>query len=116
MVKKNMKKFYYTIGEVANLLNLKQHVLRYWEKEFSQLHPRKKEGRNRRYNPEDIELLKKIKYMLYIQKFTIEGVRRKLKEMKKNKFQTEIDFSIDKKEMKRNIINELRTLKNILGK
>ena len=109
-----MKKFYYTIGEVANLLNLKPHVLRYWEKEFSQLHPRKREGRNRRYNPEDIELLKKIKYMLYIQKFTIEGVRRKLKEMKRNRFQTEIDFSIDKKEVKKQVVKDLREIKELL--
>ena len=111
-----MKKFYYTIGEVCNLLDLKPHVLRYWEKEFPQVHPRKKFGRNRRYNPDDIELLKKIKYMLYTQKYTVDGVRKKLKEMQKNKSQIEFNFSEDKKEIKNKLINELRAVKELLKK
>lgn len=111
-----MKKFYYTIGEVCNLLDLKPHVLRYWEKEFPQVHPRKKFGRNRRYNPDDIELLKKIKYMLYTQKYTVDGVRKKLKEMQKNKNQIEFNFSEDKKEIKKKLINELKAVRELLKK
>ena len=111
-----MKKFYYTIGEVCNLLDLKPHVLRYWEKEFPQVHPRKKFGRNRRYNPDDIELLKKIKYMLYTQKYTVDGVRKKLKEMQKNKSQIEFNFSEDKKEIKKNLMKELNAVKELLKK
>ncbi|OQX71896.1 MAG: hypothetical protein B6D62_01035 [Candidatus Cloacimonas sp. 4484_275] len=45
-----MKKYYYTIGEVCNLLGLKPHVLRYWEKEFPQLHPKKSKSPNQRGN------------------------------------------------------------------
>ncbi|MDY6915326.1 MAG: MerR family transcriptional regulator, partial [Candidatus Cloacimonadota bacterium] len=52
-----MKKSYYTIGEVSNLLKVKAHVLRYWEKEFPQLNPKKNFGRNRRYDKDDIQLL-----------------------------------------------------------
>ncbi|MEF3694428.1 MAG: MerR family transcriptional regulator [Candidatus Cloacimonadota bacterium] len=74
-----MKKHYYTIGEVGNLLDLKPYVIRYWETEFHQLRPRKDEGRIRKYSEENILLLKKIKAMLYDQKFTIEGARQKLK-------------------------------------
>jgi DNA-binding transcriptional MerR regulator len=111
-----MKKFYYTIGEVCNLLDLKPHVLRYWEKEFPQVHPRKKFGRNRRYNPDDIELLKKIKYMLYTQKYTVDGVRKKLKEMQKNKNQIEFNFSEDKNEIKKKLINELKAVRELLKK
>ena len=111
-----MKKYYYTIGEVCNLLDLKAHVLRYWEKEFPQVHPKKKFGRNRRYNPDDIELLKKIKHMLYNQRYTIEGVKKKLKIIDKEKNQIEMDFTVDKKETKENIITELNEVKELLKK
>ena len=111
-----MKKYYYTIGEVSNLLELKAHVLRYWEKEFPQLKPKKAKDRNRKYNPEDIELLKRIKYMLYSQKYTIEGARKKLKEMKKTKPQIVLDFTVDKKEVKENIVTELENIKKVLEK
>ncbi|HPR18899.1 MAG TPA: MerR family transcriptional regulator [Candidatus Cloacimonadota bacterium] len=109
-----MSKFYYTIGEVCNLLDLKSHVLRYWEKEFPQVKPQKRLGRNRRYSPEDIDLLKKIKYMLYEQRFTIDGVRKKLKEEKKQPNQLELDFSSDKTEVKENIIRKLKEVKGLL--
>jgi DNA-binding transcriptional MerR regulator len=87
-----MSKFYYTIGEVSNLLDVKPYVIRYWETEFPQLKPRKEHGRNRQYTEEHIELLKKIKDMLYNQKFTIEGARQKLKNAKKQPEQMEIDL------------------------
>lgn len=109
-----MSKFYYSIGEVCNLLNLKAHVLRYWEKEFPQVKPKKQLGRNRRYSPDDIELLKKIKFMLYEQRFTIDGVRRKLKEEQKQPKQMELDFSVDKEEVKQNILRELKAVKELL--
>ena len=111
-----MNKYYYTIGEVCNLLDLKAHVLRYWEKEFPQVHPKKKFGRNRRYNPDDIELLKKIKHMPYNQRYTIEGVKKKLKSIDKEKNQIEMDFTVDKKEAKENILNELNDIKELLKK
>ncbi len=111
-----MKKYYYTIGEVCNLLDLKAHVLRYWEKEFPQVHPKKKFGRNRRYNPDDIELLKKIKHMLYNQRYTIEGVKKKLKIIDKEKNQIEMDFTVNKKEAKENILTELNEIKELLKK
>lgn len=87
-----MSKFYYTIGEVSNLLDLKPYVIRYWETEFSQLKPRKEHGRNRQFTEEHIELLRKIKDMLYNQKFTIDGARQKLKLEKKFPEQMEIDL------------------------
>lgn len=87
-----MSKFYYTIGEVSNLLDLKPYVIRYWETEFPQLKPRKDHGRNRQFTEEHIELLRKIKDMLYNQKFTIDGARQKLKQEKKSPEQMEIDL------------------------
>jgi DNA-binding transcriptional MerR regulator len=87
-----MKKYYYTIGEVSNLLDLKPYVIRFWETEFPQLRPRKEHGRNRQFTEDHIELLRKIKDMLYTQKFTIEGARQKLKRDKKAPEQMEIDL------------------------
>jgi DNA-binding transcriptional MerR regulator len=89
-----MKKFYYTIGEVSNLLEIKPHVIRYWETEFAQLKPRKEHGRNRQFTEEHIDLLRRIKDMLYNQKFTIDGARQRLKQMKKNQEQIELDLFI----------------------
>ncbi|MDY0151208.1 MAG: MerR family transcriptional regulator [Candidatus Cloacimonas sp.] len=75
-----MDKYYYTIGEVSNLLAVKPHVIRYWETEFTFLRPKKKGGRIRKFSESHIEMLKKIKNLLYTQKFTIEGARQKLKQ------------------------------------
>lgn len=76
-----MTKHYYSIGEVSNLLDVKPHVLRYWETEIPAIRP-KKSGHKRRYNLQQIETLKKIKDMLYNQRYTIEGARQKLKQDK----------------------------------
>lgn len=76
-----MTKYYYTIGEVSNLLDVKTHVLRYWESEIPAIRP-KKSGHQRRYSLQQIETLKKIKDMLYNQRYTIEGARQKLKQDK----------------------------------
>lgn len=84
-------KYYYTIGEVSNLIDVKPYVIRYWETEFSQLRPRKGKGRIRKYNDEQILLLKKIKNMLYEQRFTIEGARQRLKHEAPPSEQLEID-------------------------
>lgn len=76
-----MTKYYYSIGEVSNLLDVKPHVLRYWESEIPAIRP-KKSGHQRRYTLEQIETLKKIKDMLYHERYTIEGARQKLKQDK----------------------------------
>ena len=111
-----MKKYYYSIGEVCNLLEVKQHVLRYWEKEFPSLRPKKGNGRNRKYNDEDIKLLKQIKNMLYVQKYTIEGARKKLKNQRKEKktAQIEINFKSEKEIAKENIKKQLLEIKDSL--
>ncbi|HOD60298.1 MAG TPA: MerR family transcriptional regulator [Candidatus Syntrophosphaera sp.] len=80
-----MKKYYYTIGEVSNLLGVKPYVIRYWESEFSFLKPRKESGRIRKYSEENVELLRKIQDLLYNQRYTIEGARQKLKQELRNK-------------------------------
>ncbi|MEF2072715.1 MerR family transcriptional regulator [Consotaella aegiceratis] len=69
-----------TISEVAESLELPQHVLRFWETRFQQIRPLKRGGGRRYYRPEDVELLKGIQYLLYDKGFTIRGVQRILRE------------------------------------
>lgn len=69
-----------TISEAAEELDLPQHVLRFWETRFNQIRPLKRGGGRRYYRPDDVQLLKGIRHLLYDQGFTIKGVQRILKE------------------------------------
>ena len=69
-----------TISEVATELDVPQHVLRFWESKFSQVRPLKRGGGRRYYRPEDIDLLCRIRTLLYDDGYTIKGVQRLLKE------------------------------------
>jgi DNA-binding transcriptional MerR regulator len=69
-----------TISEVAEELELPQHVLRFWETRFAQIKPMKRGGGRRYYRPEDVDLLRGIRLLLYGQGFTIRGVQRLLKD------------------------------------
>ncbi|WP_374763824.1 MerR family transcriptional regulator [Yunchengibacter salinarum] len=71
---------YRTISEVAEDLDLPQHVLRFWETKFTQLKPLKRGGNRRYYRPSDIELLKAIKLLLHTEGYTIRGVQKLFKE------------------------------------
>ena len=79
---RNIKKLYYSIGQVSEITGLKQYVLRYWETEFSHLKPNKNSAGNRVYTPEDVDNIKEIKKLLHDEKFTIKGARQHLKDMK----------------------------------
>ena len=70
----------YRIGEVSRLTELKPFVLRYWESEFPMLQPVKSESGQRRYRQEDVDLVLKIKRLLYDEGFTIAGARRHLRD------------------------------------
>src|SRR5580658_10281178 len=69
-----------TISEVASELNLPQHVLRFWESRFAQIKPVKRAGGRRYYRPEDIDLLRGIRALLYSDGLTIKGVQKVLKD------------------------------------
>ncbi|GAB5508442.1 MAG: MerR family transcriptional regulator [Rhizobiaceae bacterium] len=69
-----------TISEVADDLDLPQHVLRFWETRFSQIKPMKRGGGRRYYRPQDVDLIKGIRFMLYDQGYTIKGVQKLLKD------------------------------------
>ncbi|MGO4705381.1 MerR family transcriptional regulator [Microvirga sp. 2MCAF38] len=69
-----------TISEVAEDLDVPQHVLRFWETRFTHIKPLKRGGGRRYYRPDDVELLKGIRHLLYGEGYTIKGVQRILKE------------------------------------
>src|SRR5205085_910059 len=71
-------KLYFKIGEVSELLGVEPYVLRYWESEFSLLSPKKSGTGHRLYRRKDVELLLRIKHLLYEKRFTIEGARQLL--------------------------------------
>jgi DNA-binding transcriptional MerR regulator len=76
------RKIYYSITEVAEMAQVKAHVLRYWETEFSALRPRKNRAGNRTYREKDVKLVLLIRKLLYEDGFTIKGARRKLQDRK----------------------------------
>ncbi len=106
-----------TISEVSKDLSLPQHVLRFWETKFVQIKPIKRGGGRRYYRPEDIELLKGIKYLLYNDGYTIRGVQKVIKENGAKKIISKStqnnDFTLDKDEHKSRIKQDNQPLSMI---
>lgn len=98
-------KEYYSIGEVCELVGLKPHVLRYWESQFPALNPAKNRSGNRVYLRREIELIILVKDLLYQEKYTIEGARRKLNQLRRGgEFSTVVGQVVD-----RELIAEVRS-------
>ena len=81
---KQIEKLYYSIGEVAGLFNKPVHTIRFWENQFDILKPKKNKKGNRLFTPKDIENLKLIVHLLKDKGYTIEGVKKYLKDRKGN--------------------------------
>ena len=79
MVVNKSKAAFRTIAEVADELGVGTHVLRFWETKFSQIKPMKRSGGRRYYRPDDVELLRCIKALLYVRRLTIEGAQKEIK-------------------------------------
>jgi DNA-binding transcriptional MerR regulator len=77
-------KLFYRIGDVSEITGIKPHVLRYWESEFSGLHPRKNRAGQRIYERRDVELVLEIKRLLYEQRYTISGAKKFLARQSKH--------------------------------
>lgn len=105
-----MKKLYYSITEVGKEVDEETHILRYWEKEFEQLNPRKNAAGNRIYTEEDIAIVREIKKLIRDEKLSLSGAKERMHNFdKKNK----LPFKSDENE--NNISKEnLIELKNIL--
>jgi DNA-binding transcriptional MerR regulator len=74
---------FFSIGDVCSLTDLKPHVLRYWESQFKFLSPAKNRSGNRVYQRREVELILLVKHLLYTEKYTIDGARRKVDEHRK---------------------------------
>ena len=79
MLDNGITKLYYTIGEVASMVEEEAHVLRYWETEFDSLRPRKNRAGKRVYTKNDVDMVFRIRHLLRDEKFTIDGARQALK-------------------------------------
>ena len=79
---KSTEKLFYKISEVAEIFDINISAVRFWEKEFDILKPKKNKKRNRLFTPKDIENIKIIHYLLKERGFTVEGAKKKLKENK----------------------------------
>ena len=77
-----MEKLFYSISEVAKMFGINQSNLRFWEKEFKQLKPKRNDKGTRFYTPDDIQTIKQIIYLTTEQKLTLDGAKRKLSQKK----------------------------------
>ena len=92
-----------TIGEVSSILNVPAHVLRFWQRKFSEIKPIQKEKGRRYYSTDDIRILSEIKTLLYDKHFSVKGVQKELSN-KKNKLGN-IDLILEEMKSLRNKIN-----------
>ena len=112
---------YKTIGEVVKILNLKSrnnqssptHTIRYWEKEFKQIKPKILNGNRRYYDKKNIELLKKIQFLLKEQGMTVNGVKKILNRNEVLKLDETINNSINANIIKNKIHNISNIIKNL---
>jgi DNA-binding transcriptional MerR regulator len=78
-----VRKEYYAISEVADLVGLPAHVLRYWESQFSVLNPSKNRSGNRVYQRKEIKLILLVKQLLHVEKYTVEGAKQRLEQLRR---------------------------------
>lgn len=105
---------FFSIGDVCQLTDLKPHVLRYWESQFRFLNPAKNRSGNRVYQRREIELIMLVKHLLYNEKYTIEGARRRIEEYRRTGLlKSEARFALQRETIE-NLSGELRTLLDIL--
>jgi DNA-binding transcriptional MerR regulator len=98
-----------TISEVAHELDVAQHVLRFWESKFPQVKPLKRGGGRRYYRPEDVELLRRIRGLLYEEGYTIKGVQKLLRTRRQPPAPGEIANALDEHE--REVVSDAERLR-----
>ncbi len=105
---------FFAIGDVCQLTDLKPHVLRYWESQFRFLNPAKNRSGNRVYQRREIELILLVKHLLYDEKYTIEGARRRIEEYRRTgELRGEARHALHLETIE-NLSNELRNILDIL--
>ncbi len=122
MSEKIPDKLFFSIGKASEVTGIKPYILRYWQSEFNLLRPEKDANGQRIYKKKDIEIIFRLKRMLYEDGYTITGAKKKLKEEKKREKtksteKQEVKVKKDKTKKKREKIKkELRSLLDILEK
>lgn len=111
MAPNQIKKLYYSISEVSDLTGVEPHVLRFWEKEFPMLRPRRGRSGNRTYKDRDIQIIQRIRDLVWKQKYTIQGACERLRDelAQPNAFsesQVELSFA----QLEREAIEDLRKM------
>ena len=112
MQAREVKKLYYSIGEISQKTGLKQYVLRYWETEFSHIKPSKNRAGNRVYKESDYHNIEELKDLLHKRKFTIKGAKQYLKSKHEKNDKTSLSQQ-DPKMLKLIDPLDIKTLKNI---
>ena len=106
-------KRYFTIGEVSELCGVKPHVLRYWEQEFTQLRPVKRDGNRRYYQHHEVLLIRRIRELLYQDGFTISGARNRLDELAARK-REDAEESIGLREQLSSVRSEIKSILQLI--
>jgi len=105
---------FFSIGDVCQLTELKPHVLRYWESQFRFLNPAKNRSGNRVYQRREIELIMLVKHLLYTEKYTIEGARRRIEQYRRSgTLKSEARFALQRETIE-NLRAELRAVLDLI--
>lgn len=118
MDRKLPSKLYYRIGEVSGIVGVEPHVLRYWETEFRSVRPQKSAKGQRVYSRRDVETLLRVKDLLYREKFTIAGARKRLRDGGVEPPEPETTSSAEAEKLRvalREIRTEVETLRALVG-
>ncbi|MBW2306209.1 MAG: MerR family transcriptional regulator [Deltaproteobacteria bacterium] len=109
-------KLYFKIGEVSQIARVEPYVLRYWESEFSMMRPTRSRARQRLYHRRDVELILEIKRLLYEEKFTISGAKKKLLESRRTQAEKGTGQPADSHQaILQHIRKELQEIRKILS-
>jgi DNA-binding transcriptional MerR regulator len=113
-----LEKRYYRIGEVSRITGIKAYVLRYWESEFRWMSPAKSRSKQRLYRRRDIDTILLIKKLLYEDRYTIEGARKRLRELGVGRVregrQLDLHLDVDPRSQFRRIRQELQQIRSML--
>lgn len=110
-------KLYFKIGEVSKITGVEPYILRYWESEFKLVKPFRTKSNQRLYRKKDLESILKIRKMLYVQKFTIAGAKKRLKQNSVQEKQLPLNFSQEKYiAFLQEIRDEIKEIYNVLEK
>lgn len=107
----NFNKLYYSIGEVADIFGVNASLIRFWEKEFEAIHPKKTAKGNRKFTPKDIETLQKIYDLVKVKGFTLEGAKKVLSSKKLKQEMKEMNEDLASSENESVLKNQLVSIR-----